>query len=92
MTRTRRRRIREISQTLEKHEKRMTDAISRRLTLLAREVDARWMINDPSLTMQSIANFERGLSSIIFRFGIHAAGESGTMALQHFSTKASMDI
>lgn len=92
MTLSRRRRIRGISQILTKHEKRMTDAINRRLSLLAREVDARWVTGNPSLVLQSVANFERGLSSIIFRFGIHVAGESGTNVLQHLSIKSSMDI
>jgi len=92
MPMSRKRRIKMISQLLLKHEKRMTDAIQRKLTLLAREVDARWVPNQYLLLHESVSQFERQLSSIIFRYGIHVAGESGTSALQHFSTKASMDI
>ena len=91
MTRSRKRRLKIISQTLTKHEKRMTDAIQRKLTLLAREVDARWEPHQYLLLHESVTQFERQLSSIIFRYGFHVAGESGTSALQHFSTKASMD-
>ena len=88
---SRRRRVRLISQTLAKHEKRMTDAINRRLALLASEVDARWGPNSQSLVFESVSNFEGALSSIIFRFGIMASGESGTSVLQHFQTKGSME-
>lgn len=92
MTRSRKRRIREISQRLSKHEKRMTDALNRRLTLLGREIDARWGPNPEPIVLESVLTFERTLSSIIFRFGINAAGDSGTSVLDHLQTKASMEI
>lgn len=92
MTSNRKHRLKITSQTLTKHEKRMTDAIQRKLTLLAREINARWEPYQYLWLQESMTQFERQLSSILFRYGFHVAGESGVTALHHFSTKASMDI
>lgn len=92
MSRTRKRRINLINAGLAKHEKRMTDAIARASSTLALEIDARWQPGSYTLIPENLTRFQRKMSSILFRYGIYVAGESGTGMLRHFSVKSSMDI
>lgn len=92
MAMSRKQRIKLITRTLTTHEKQMADAVERAIKLVSAEVEARWTPGDYTLLDDSITNFQRKMSSIIFRYGINVAGESGTQTLNHFQTKASMEI